>query len=255
MFEGVDLAATPLLGLGLLVVVGVFAGVVNTLAGGGSFVVLPLLIALGLPPTVANGTARVGVIVQGLASSWTFWRRGIREGAIILRLSAPMVVGAVIGAFLATRLEDALLRPVIGVVLCAWAVILALRPGRFLSPPPEPKPPTWVTYALCVVIGAYGGFLQAGVGFPLLALLVPGLGYPAVRANAIKVAVVLVFTIAALPLFAVAGQIAWREGIALALGTMTGGWLGAHLQLRAGAGLVRWAVLGMVLIGGITLLR
>ena len=106
-----------------------------------------------------------------------------------------------------------------------------------------------------MAIGAYGGFLQAGVGFPLLALLVPGLGYPAVRANAIKVAVVLVFTIAALPLFAVAGQIAWREGLALALGTMIGGWLGAHLQLRAGAGLVRWAVLVMVLIGGITLLR
>ncbi|MEZ4454073.1 MAG: sulfite exporter TauE/SafE family protein [Nannocystaceae bacterium] len=255
MLDGVDLAAAPLVGLTLLLLVGIFAGVVNTLAGGGSFVVLPLLIALGLPPTVANGTSRVGVVVQGIASSWTFWRRGIREGAIILRLSLPMVVGAVVGAALATRLDDALLRPVIGVVLVGWAVILAVRPGRFLAPPPEPRPPTWITYALSLLIGVYGGFLQAGVGFPLLALLVPGLGYDAVRANAIKVSVVLVFTVAALPLFAVAGQIAWREGLVLAAGTMTGGWLGAHLQMRVGAGLVRWAVLVMVLIGGITLLR
>ncbi|MCB9569351.1 MAG: sulfite exporter TauE/SafE family protein [Myxococcales bacterium] len=252
---GLDLAASPLVGLALLAAAGLFAGIVNTLAGGGSFLILPLLIGLGLPPTVANGTSRVGVVVQGLSSAWTFHGRGIREYRITARLAAPMVVGALVGAWLATRFDDELLRPLIGVILVAWALILGLRPGRFLKPPPEPSPPSWLSDLASVAIGLYGGFLQAGVGFPLLALLVPGLGYPAVAANAIKVRVVLIYSLLSLPIFALAGQIAWREGLVLGAGTMAGGWLGAHIQLRAGAGVVRWAVLVMVAIGGIMLLR
>ncbi|HFE44817.1 MAG TPA: sulfite exporter TauE/SafE family protein, partial [Nannocystis exedens] len=89
---------------------------------------------------------------------------------------------------------------------------------------------------------------------PLLALLIPALGYQAVVANAIKARLVLIYSLLALPIFAFADQIVWREGLVLGVGTMIGGWLGARLQLRVGAGIVRWAVLIMVLIGGIALL-
>ena len=250
----VDVLATPELGLALLAMAGIVAGIINALAGGGSFLILPLLIGLGLPPTVANGTSRVGVVVQCLSSSWTFHREGVREYGITLRLALPVTLGALGGAFLASRFDDVIFRPLIGVLLLGWGVVLALRPGRFLQSPPEPAEPTWRSDLGALGIGVYGGFLQAGVGFPLLALLIPALGYQAVVANAIKARLVLIYSLLALPIFAFADQIVWREGLVLGVGTMIGGWLGARLQLRVGAGIVRWAVLIMVLIGGIALL-
>ena len=251
---GVDVLASPGLGLSILAAAGVLAGIINALAGGGSFLILPLLIGLGLPPTVANGTSRVGVVVQCLSSSWTFHSRGVRDYGITVRLALPITLGALAGAYLATRFDDTLLRPVIGVVLVVWGLILGFRPGRFLEPPEEPSSASWRSDFGGLVIGLYGGFLQAGVGFPLLALLIPALGYHAVVANAIKSRLVLIYSLLALPIFAMAGQIVWREGLVLGAGTMVGGWLGARLQLRSGAGIVRWAVLIMVLIGGIALL-
>lgn len=249
-----ELLLAPGVSLAILAIAGVLAGVINTLAGGGSFLILPLLIGLGMPPTIANGTSRIGVVVQGLSSAWTFHRRGIREYRITARLAVPLTLGALLGAWMATRFDDALLRPVIGVFLVSWAFVLAFRPGRFLTPPEDASPPTWRSDVAGFVVGIYGGFLQAGVGFPLLALLIPGLGYHAVTANAIKVRLVLIYSLLSLPVFIIADQIIWREGLVLGLGTMTGGWLGAHLQLKAGAGIVRWAVLVMVLVGGLTLL-
>jgi len=251
---GVDILASPGLGLSILAAAGVLAGIINALAGGGSFLILPLLIGLGLPPTVANGTSRIGVVVQCLSSSWTFHSRGIRDYGITARLALPITLGAVVGAFLATRFDDTLLRPVIGVVLVGWGLILGFRPGRFLEPPKVPAQASWRSDVGGLVIGLYGGFLQAGVGFPLLALLIPALGYHAVVANAIKSRLVLIYSLLVLPLFAMADQIVWREGLVLGAGTMVGGWLGARLQLRSGAGIVRWAVLIMVLIGGVALL-
>lgn len=250
----VDVLAAPGLGLAILAVAGVVAGVINALAGGGSFLILPLLIGLGLPPTVANGTSRVGVVVQCLSSSWTFHSEGVREYGITLRLALPVTLGALGGALLASHFDDVLFRPLIGVVLVGWGIVLALRPGRFLEPPPEPSQPTWRSDLGALLIGLYGGFLQAGVGFPLLALLIPALGYHAVVANAIKARLVLIYSLLALPIFAFADQIVWREGLVLGAGTMLGGWLGARLQLKAGAGIVRWTVLIMVVVGGIALL-
>ena len=240
-----------------MVVLGVtaaLAGVVNTMAGGGSLLLLPVLVGLGLPPSVANGTLRVGVLVQGVASTWAFRRRGVRERFVVLRLMVPMAVGAAGGTWLATHLSDELLRPVLGGVLALWAVVLVLRPGRFLAPPEQPRAPGVGTHGLAVLVGAYGGFLQAGVGFPLMALLVLGLGYPAVRANAAKVALVLAYTLVSLPMFAFAGQVAWREGVAVAVGSVVGGWLGTHWQLQAGANVVRWFVVVAVALSGAVML-
>lgn len=249
------LGQPPWVGLLVLAVAGAIASVINSMAGGGSLLTLPLLVAVGLPPGLANGTNRVGVVVQGLASVLTFHRRGVRDYGLVVRLLPPMMLGAAAGSYLATRLSDDLLRVVFGVMLASWAVLLVLRPGRFLHAPEEPRHAGPLALGLSLLIGLYGGFLQAGVGFPLLALLVPYLGYPAVRANAVKVALVLGFSLVSLPMFALAGQVAWREGLALAAGGMVGGWLGTRLQLRAGATLVRWVVVLAVAASGVAMLR
>lgn len=244
----------PWLGLVVIAVAGVVASAINTIAGGGSLLTLPLLVALGLPPGLANGTNRVGVIMQVVTSVITFHRRGFRDYRVVGRLMIPALLGAIAGALLATRLGDELLRIVFGAMLAAWAVLLVVRPGRFLHAPPEPRAIGPVAHVLAVLVGLYGGFLQAGVGFPLLALLVLYLGLPAVEANAAKSALTLGYTLVTLPMFAVAGQVAWREGLVLAIGSTIGGWLGAHVQIRGGANLIRWVVVVAVAASGVAML-
>lgn len=244
----------PIAGPAALVLAGVFGGVLNTLAGGGSFLILPLLIGLGLPPGVANATSRIGVVAHGSAAALTFARNSSLQTGLVARLAAPMCVGSLFGAWLATQLDDALFRPLIGAVLLAWALILVVRPGRMLTPPPAPVPPGPLAFAFALLIGVYGGFLQAGVGFPLIALFVSHLGHDLLRANAAKVALVFIYTLLAVAVFAAAGQIAWREALILAAGMTVGGWLGARLHIRAGTPLVRWAIVLMVGVSGAALL-
>ncbi|MCA9655212.1 MAG: sulfite exporter TauE/SafE family protein [Myxococcales bacterium] len=244
----------PWAGLGVLALAAMVAGIVNAMAGGGSLLTLPVLMALGLPPSVANGTNRVGVLVQSIGSTLTFHRRGVRPYGPLRRLLPPMMLGAVAGTVLATQLSDDWLRVIFGVMLAGWAVLLVFRPSRFLKPEGPSRPAGPGALGLAGLVGIYGGFLQAGVGFPTLALLVLLLGHDAVEANAIKVALVLAYTAISLGIFAYAGQVAWREGVALAVGGLVGGWLGTRLQIKAGAGLVRWVVVVAVAASSIAML-
>ena len=161
----------PIATWAILAVGAAAAAIVNTMAGGGSMLVVPLMLAVGLPPGVANGTLRVGILVQNISAVTTFHRRGERPYGLVARLALPIVLGAGAGTFVATRLDDAMLLPIIGVLLAAWAVVLLLRPARFLKADGEPRPPNAKTMLAAVGVGFYGGFLQVAVGFPLLALL------------------------------------------------------------------------------------
>lgn len=244
----------PVLDFAILGAAGVASGIINTIAGGGTFLTLPILLGMGLSSSVANGTIRIGVVLQNVTSLLTFHRRQRPDYRITARLVAPMSLGALGGAVLATQISAERLKSVFGIVFLLWAVVLLVRPGRFLRPHPTQARPPGATALLAVAIGGYGGFLQAGVGFPLMALLVLVVGLPPVQANAHKVALALVFTLLTLPVFAWHGQIAWVEGLVLAAGATLGGWVGTRWQLKAGAPLVRWFVLIMVLISGILML-
>lgn len=244
----------PIAGPVVLVLAGVLAGVANTLAGGGSFIILPILIGLGLSPSVANATSRVGVLAHGSAATITFARARAVPTGLVIRVAPAMCIGALLGAWLATRLDDDLLRPLFGAILVLWAILLIVRPGRFIKPPELPRMPGPLAQVLSLLIGVYGGFLQAGVGFPLMALFVSMLGHPTLQANAAKIAVVFIYTLMAMSVFMAAGQVAWREGAILAVGMICGGVLGARLHLRVGTVIVRWAMVVMVAISGIALL-
>ena len=239
----------------LLGAVGVFVGGLNTIAGGGAFLALPLLISLGVPPGVANGTVRLGVLFQNTSSVATFVRRGFRDFDVLRKLVPPMVAGGLIGAYCVTRIPDIALKPLIGSVLIGWALFLLWRPDRFLKPPPSPRPVSRAVWLLTAVIGFYGGFLQAGVGFPLMALLIGWMGYGAVRGNYLKVTLVLAYTVLSLPIFVGFDKIDWQCGLALGGGMLCGGWLGTRLQIRVGARLVHVLVLVMLFVSGIMMFR
>lgn len=234
---------------------GAVAGVVNAVAGGGSLLTLPLLVLAGLPPTEANGTNRVAVVVQSLASIGGFQQSGKIPWRLSLSLAAPCVLGSVGGAVLASRLSDDAFALILGGVLLVMAGVVAVRPERWMQPGDAPPPRAgFMAMALFFAVGAYGGFVQAGVGFLLLAGLVPVLGLDLVRANGVKVVLALVLTAIALVIFAAAGLVDWGAGLVLAAGSGIGGYAGARLAIRRGAGWIRWVLVVTVALSALEIL-
>jgi uncharacterized membrane protein YfcA len=240
------LAAVPLVGFA--------AGFINTLAGSGSLLTLPILILLGLPANVANGTNRVGVVLQNIVAVATFRQRGVLPLAGSWKLILPSVVGAVIGAELAVDLDEALLRRTIGVLMLVLLVVMVLKQERWIAEHAAPRAPRLlVEVPLFFVIGVYGGFIQVSVGLFLMAGLVLGAGYNLVGANALKNLIVLVFSAAALVVFVLNDQVQWTLGLLLGAGQAVGAWVAAHFAVRRGAEFVRWAVIVITVAAAIAL--
>jgi uncharacterized membrane protein YfcA len=243
----------PWYGYILLVVAGFIAGFVNTLAGSGSLVTLPALIFLGLPAGLANGTNRVAILLQNLVAVSRFHGFRVLEVRGGLLLAVPAVVGSIVGARIAVALDEEMLRRTIGVLMLAMAGVILLRPRRWLEgrASSDRLPPAWLTAAALFVVGVYGGFIQAGVGIFLLACLVLASGFDLVRANAVKVLIVLCFTVFALIVFVRHGQVDWGTGLVLGAGNMAGAWAATHVALRRGAEFLRWFLLAVVLASGV----
>ena len=187
----------------LAILAGVVAGIINTLAGSGSAVTLPMLVFMGLPPTVANGTNRVGVIVQNVVGIVTFQRRGKLDASGSMWFSAPAVLGAIVGARIAVDLDERTMNYAIGIVMVIILFMVLFDPKQWLREQSEiraGRPKAWLLLVF-FVIGMYGGFIQAGVGIFLLTALVMGAGYALAHANAVKLVIVLAFSIAAILVF------------------------------------------------------
>jgi hypothetical protein len=235
--------------------VGFVAGFINTLAGSGSLITLPVLIVLGLPANIANGTNRVGILFQNLVAVATFRRRGALDARGSLRLMIPTVLGAIVGASLAVDLDEALLDRTIGVLMLVMLVVVGLRPRRWLEAHASGEQTSyWLQAPVFFAIGVYGGFIQAGVGVFLLAGLVLASGYDLVGANAVKNLIVLVFTVAALAVFVVNDQVRWGLGLLLAVGNAAGAWVAARMAVAKGAVFVRWTLIAILLLASIALL-
>ncbi len=238
----------------LLFAAGAVAGVLNVLAGGGSLLTLPLLIFLGLPAAVANGTNRVAILIQNVVAVRGFAGGGMLPWRLALICTAPALAGSVLGARLAIDIDDELFRRILAAVMLGVCVIMVIDPARRLRFDAARLGPVRLA-ALAVTffgVGVYGGFIQAGVGFLIITgLLVHGLDL--VRINAVKVLVVGVFTVAALAVFVAEGRVAWAPGLALAAGNALGGWLGARLAMAKGHDWIRRLVLIMVVVFAVRL--
>jgi uncharacterized membrane protein YfcA len=244
----------------ILFVAGTVAGTINVLAGGGSFLTLPLLIFLGLPATVANGTNRIAILVQNVGAVWSFNRHGVMDWSWIRRAALPALVGAGLGTWAAIRIGDESFQRVLATLMVIFAVVMLLDPlrnrigrGKAVADGPDtgdaasPRLSGLAFSATFFGVGVYGGFVQAGVGFFILALAVLA-GLDLVRGNALKVLVVLVFTPLALVLFALAGKVDWGMGTALAGGNLLGGLLGTHLTVLKGHAWVKRVVVVMIVV-------
>ena len=240
----------------LVVLAGVAAGFINVLAGSGSLITLPLLIFIGLPANVANATNRVGVLLQNVIGVGSFHRQGKLDVRGALLLAIPATLGSILGAQIAVNINEAVFRKVLAAVMIIMLALMIAQPKRWLQGKSDSlKGHVNVTrFLIFFAIGVYGGFLQAGVGIFLLAGLVLGAGYNIVRANAVKITIVLVYTVAALVIFQANAQVNWGVGVLLGTGNMLGAWLATRFAVDKGAEWVRRFVIVVVLVAALQLL-
>lgn len=225
-----------------LLSVGALAGALNVLAGGGSFLSLPLLIFLGLPPSVANGTNRIAILVQNMGAVWRFRRHGLVDRSWIPLAAAPAIAGAALGTWAAIEIgEEAFRRVLAGLMVAATLWILWDPLAKRDAGGRVATGESIVTgrarraglVAAFFVAGVYGGFVQAGIGF-LLAAIATWAGLDLVRGNALKVLVVLLLTPLSLALFAWSGKVDWVMGLPLAAGHLLGALAGVRLTVLKG---------------------
>ena len=222
-------------------------------AGGGSFLTLPLLILLGLPHDVANGTNRLAILIQTAGATEAFRRAGAIPAPVLVRLGLAAIVGAGLGSALAVEVGEAVFLRFLSIVMVLFTLVPLLG-RRFGGDAPEAAVPKAGAglFAAFVVVGFYGGFIQAGVGFLSLGAT-SWAGFRLVAGNAIKVACIFLFSIVSLGVFAANGAVDWGVGLALGLGTFLGALLGARLTLRAGDRILRFVVAGATLAFAVAL--
>ncbi len=232
----------------------VIAGSVNTLAGNGSAITLSILTELlGLPGNVANGTNRVGVLFNGIGSAWGFYRGGKLKLENSKHIIITVVAGAVVGGLIALNITNEQFMGIFRFVMVGMLVVILVKPQRWLKKSKTASHlPKAVLLFLYFVLGIYGGVIQMGMGVFFLAILVILDGYNLIYANAIKVAVVALFTVLMVALFQYRGFIEWPIGLLMGVGQFIGGWYTAKLASRH-PDAEKWAygLLVVIVIGSI----
>jgi uncharacterized membrane protein YfcA len=238
-----------------LVIVGFVAGGINILAGGGSLLTLPILIFLGLPPNVANGTNRIAIIIQNIFAVKGFQSKGVTAFPYSIYLAISALFGSLIGASLAVDIKGETFNKILGIVMVLLVVYMILQrkssekqvierlTGKYF----------WLGIIAFFFVGIYGGFIQAGVGFIMLLFLSSINHYSLVKSNAIKVFVALIYSIAAVLVFAFNDAIDWKYGLVLSIGNATGGWIMSRWSVKRGDGFIKKVLILMILVMAIKL--
>ena len=233
--------------MALLVGAGIIGGAINVIAGGGSIITVPAMIFLGVPGPVANGTNRIAILAQNITAISTFRRSGLSNVKLSMTLSACAVPGAVAGAWLGTRLTGEIFNTVLAGVMVLVLILMQTRPGSAPVQGGEPRN-LLAGHIMMLAAGFWGGFIQIGMGFILMPILNRVMGLDLVTTNVYKVAIVAVYTAAALIVFAIGSDILWLTGAILAIGNSLGGYLGAKLTLKRGERLIRHVLIVAIVV-------
>ncbi len=227
--------------LAILALVGIAAGFLNVMAGGGSLLTVPMMLFMGIPGPVANGTNRIAILAQNITAITTFYRRGYAEFKLSLSLAACSIPGAIAGAMLGTQLAGEWFNRIVALIMLAVMLIMVLEREPPVAGPaqtPSRKQMIW-GHVLMLGVGFWGGFIQLGVGFIIMPVLHRVMGFDLVRTNMHKVFIIAAYTAVALVIYASQVEILWVVGLALAVGNSLGGWLGTRLQIKQGEGLIK----------------
>ncbi len=234
--------------------IGFLAGFINVFAGGGSLLTLPFLIFMGLPATVANGTNRVALLMQNIVATGSFKQMKVfrfREG---IYLTIPAIAGAIPGAFLASNIDQQLMEKLIGGLLVIMFLMVLIKPERWLKPAGSEKTKIGLAQIITFFfIGLYGGFIQAGIGFFLIAALIFVAGADLIKANALKLFVVLIYNLFAFAVFILHDQVDFLMGAIVGVGNMLGAYLATRIAVRSGPRLARIILLAGLLLSALNI--
>lgn len=223
----------------LLVATGVAAGFVDSIAGGGGLITIPVLLNLGLPPQVALGTNKLQASFGSGSATYNYGRAGLIPWAECRLGALCSLAGAVAGSWTVQRLDPGLLRRLIPWLLMAVAFYTLVRPRFGETPQPARLPRGLFDLLAGVGIGFYDGFFGPGTGSFWAVAFVMGLGLDLTRATAQTKWMNFASNIGSLAVFLGAGQVVWSYGLAMGLGQCVGARLGARAVVRRGVGFIR----------------
>src|SRR5690606_25640291 len=232
------------------------AGMINALAGNGSVITLTILTeVLGLPGNVANGTNRVGVLLNAAGATTGFLGKRALSYRHNVRYILPVILGAVVGTWVATLVTHAQFMGVFRALMLVMLIVILARPERWLiAEARKSYMPRWLEWPVMLVLGFYGGFIQMGMGVFYLAVLVLAARLPMIESNMIKAVSVGLFTLVAVGIFAVAGQIVWSIGLVMGVAQFAGGWLSAHYAAKI-PGASKWAYSVLLVAVGLSVIK
>ncbi|MEA2107319.1 MAG: sulfite exporter TauE/SafE family protein [Bacteroidota bacterium] len=238
------------------ILVGFLAGFINVFAGGGSLLTLPLLIFMGLPANVANGTNRIALLMQNVVATGSFKQQKVLRFKQAIFLVIPASIGSIIGAVIAVNVASDVLEKIIGIMLILMFFFILFKPEKWLKTPEEQMmvKPTFMQFAIFFAIGLYGGFIQAGIGFFLIAALVLTVGVDLVRANALKLFIVLIYNALAFVVFVLNHQVDYKIGLILGIGNMLGAFVATRVAVKRGPQFARYVLLIALVISSLKLL-
>lgn len=227
----------------LIFAAGCAAGFLNTVGGGGSLITLPVLIFLGLPSAIANGTNRIALMAQNISAVAGFKRKGYFYPKLAIMLGIPAAIGSIIGSNFAVGLSDEMFNKILGIVMIIVLVLILTRPEKKFIKDTDidniDKRKLIIAMIAFFFVGLYGGFIQVGVGFIIIVSLSLITGMSLVKVNSIKVFTIGIYMISSLIVFISRGSVDWGLGLVLALGNSTGAYLGANFSVNKGEKWIR----------------
>jgi hypothetical protein len=227
------------------------ASAINAVAGGGSLVSFPALLAVGLPPVSANVTNSVGLWPGYIGGSWRYRPELASQRSHLRLLALPSVLGALAGAWILLHTPEQVFEALVPLLILAACLVMALQDrlaawvARHRSAQgAESGMGRSLLWAVTFLLGVYGAYFGAALGIMLLATLGVLLPDHIQRSNALKGLLSLVINAVAVLCFALLGPVVWPAAAVMAVGSVAGGWLGVGLARRLGQRWLRRAVIG-----------
>jgi uncharacterized membrane protein YfcA len=235
--------------ISVLIFSGLAVGFINTLAGGGSVISLSVLMLMGLPAPVANGTNRIAVTIQTLTAATVFRQKKVldlRKGTL---LGIPSAIGSLLGAYIAIDINEHVFEKAFAVIMLVMLFFVFYNPDKYIYGKQHlvDKKVTWLQVIIFFFLGIYGGFVHVGIGYFLLAALVLNAGYDLVRANAVKVLIVLMYMPFSFLVFWYFGDINWIYGLVMTIGSVIGAFIASHLAVKKGIIFVKWSIVAVTI--------
>ncbi|MCG8697299.1 MAG: sulfite exporter TauE/SafE family protein [Bacteroidales bacterium] len=236
----------------ILFFAGVAASFINMMAGGGSMITIGSMIMLGIDPQVANATNRIGVLVGTGTGAAAFKSEKFTDLKTSLLLGLCAIPGAILGAIYSINITSEQFQKVLAIVMILIIITMFIpkkkreQSGKSIN--------KFLIYPAMVLVGIYGGFIQVGVGFLLMAALRHLMSYDLIRVNMHKVFVVLIYTIPVLVLFGLTGKINWMLAIVMSCGNALGSWISVKLSIKKGEKFVKIVLAVAIVLMAVKLL-